>query len=443
MGNGLSSNGSNTSPSHSFLSNKRSNAKTKGKVIVVKQRTNSMGPSCSRNDDIMKRFLEIPKFYPILKSSLNQPGLRDQPETIFKINARPLLKFAYRLQEHLSRCANAVVMRQESLGNSMKDVDRDIALLLVQFNDRKRSMDRFQNYLEKISDLQMHISNFRFLFQDLMSAVETLNEILPEQRRLPLLDIDRLVNVPKSALNGKYIPETESNTYSADNNQDDLHIKPVEEMKPLGTKQIVAFVNYFLMRNVEMLQNFVSNVERRIVDMERRLNRVEVELKLLELKLDSVPGLQIIVSKATELSEKQQNDGPLFSGITMEDTMKKDRVVQNAEVVNSEPLSASSSTATLERPHELMVSKASSMKQNHCLHIRDDPRYAIYFKMLKMGVPECAVKQKMASQGIDTALLQTPDALSDLHEDTTASIEGNESTSTDNDDQNSISSSDY
>lgn len=67
-------------------------------------------------------FQEIPKFYPILKSSLNQPGLRDPPEAIFKINARPVLKFAYRLQEHLSRCASIVAVEQESLANSMKDV---------------------------------------------------------------------------------------------------------------------------------------------------------------------------------------------------------------------------------------------------------------------------------------------------------------------------------
>lgn len=57
------------------------------------------------------------------------------------------------------------------------------------------------------------------------------------------------------------------------------------QMKPLETKQIVAFVNYFMVRNVQMLQDFVSNVERRIVDMEKRLSRVEVELKLLELKV--------------------------------------------------------------------------------------------------------------------------------------------------------------
>ncbi|VDK81811.1 unnamed protein product [Litomosoides sigmodontis] len=213
MGNGQSSNYTNVPSSHSFLSNKRSSTKTKGNVIVVKQRINTTGPSCSKSDDTIKRFLEIPKFYPILKRSLNQTSLRGQEESIFKISDRPVLKFAYRLQEHLSQCTNIVVMEQESLGNSMRNVDRDIALILVQFNDRKRSIDRFQNCLEKIGDLQAHISNLRLLFQGLISAVETLNEVLPEQKRLPVLDIDRLVNATTSSLDSKHngiIRETET-----------------------------------------------------------------------------------------------------------------------------------------------------------------------------------------------------------------------------------------
>uniref|UniRef100_A0A0R3S263 BLOC-1-related complex subunit 5 n=1 Tax=Elaeophora elaphi TaxID=1147741 RepID=A0A0R3S263_9BILA len=410
MGNGQSSNDTNIPSSHSFLSNKRSSAKTKGKVIVVKQRTNAAGPSCSKNDDMIKRFLEIPKFCPILKSSLNQPGLHDLPEAIFKINPRPVLKFAYRLQEHLSRCANIVIAEQESLGNLIKDIDRSIGLLLVQLSDRKKSLDCFQNYIEKIDDLQAHISNLRFLFQDLMPAVETLNEILPEQKRLPLLNIDCLINVSNNSLDreqNEIIRKFESNTCSVDSNQDDLHIKPVDEvtMKPIETKQIVAFVNYFMVTNVQMLQSFVSDVEQRFIDMEKRLSRVEVELKLLELKLDSVPGLQITVPKVNELSVDQQYDGPLSNRITMEDSVENE-TVDNAKVVDSESLLVSNFIATVERPHESIVSESSSTKQNHCLRIRDDPRYAVYFKMLKMGVPECAVKQKMASQGIDAALLQ-------------------------------------
>ncbi|VDN93322.1 unnamed protein product [Brugia pahangi] len=405
-------------------------------------------PSCSKNDEMIKRFLEIPKFYPILKSSLNQPDLRDSPEATPKVNARPVLKFACRLQEHFSRCANTVVVEQESLGNSMKHVDRNITLLLVQFAEQKRSMDRFQNYLEKMNDLQAHISNLRFLFQDLMPVINTLNEILPEHKRLPLLDIDCLVNATEGSSEQRkhagIIREIQGGTYLMDNNQDDVHIKPVDEMKPLATKQVVAFVNYFMVKNVQILQDFVSNVERRIIDMEKRLSRVEVELKLLELKLDSVPSLQIIVSEDNEVLAKQRYNGPLFNQISAEDTVE-DEIVENVKVDNSESLLASNSLPSIERSSESMASKTSlenQNKPNSCLRIRDDPRYAIYFRMLKMGVPECAVKQKMATEGIDIALLQTPDALSDLPVDAAASIEDKDSTSADDDDQDSTSSSD-
>lgn len=57
------------------------------------------------------------------------------------------------------------------------------------------------------------------------------------------------------------------------------------QVKSLGTKQIVAFVNCFMVKNIQLLQSFVCDAERRIVDMERRLSRVEVELKLLEHKV--------------------------------------------------------------------------------------------------------------------------------------------------------------
>ncbi|VIO94696.1 conserved hypothetical protein [Brugia malayi] len=234
MGNGQSSNDTNIPSSHSFLSNKKLDTKTKSKIIVVKQRTNITGPSCSKNDEMIKRFLEIPKFYPILKSSLNQPDLRDSPEATPKVNARPVLKFACRLQEHFSRCANTVVVEQELLGNSMKHVDRNITLLLVQFAEQKKSMDRFQNYLEKMNDLQAHISNLRFLFQDLMPVINTLNEILPEHKRLPLLDIDCLVNATEVSSeerkHAEIIREIQGGTYLMDNNQDDVHIKPVDEV---------------------------------------------------------------------------------------------------------------------------------------------------------------------------------------------------------------------
>lgn len=60
MGNGQSvssdGDGSNIPTSVSFLSNKKSNAKTKGRVVVVRQGTSTGGPTSSKNDDLIKRF---------------------------------------------------------------------------------------------------------------------------------------------------------------------------------------------------------------------------------------------------------------------------------------------------------------------------------------------------------------------------------------------------
>ncbi|CAN0216157.1 unnamed protein product, partial [Ectocarpus sp. 13 AM-2016] len=42
---------------------------------------------------------------------------------------------------------------------------------------------------------------------------------------------------------------------------------------------------------------------------------------------------------------------------------------------------------------------------------KDHPDYEKYFKMLKMGLPRGAALQKMATEGKDQAILDTPDAL--------------------------------
>lgn len=236
MGNGQSdssSSGINSRSSASFLSNKKTNSMAKGKVIVVKQGTNTGLPSSSRNDDLMRRFSEIPKFYPILKGAVNQSGLRDPLETTFKISARPFLKLSHRLQEHLSHCANVALAEQGSLANAIKDVDHTIAMLLLQYAEQKKSLDRFQNNVIKIGDLQAHISNLRFLFQDIIPMAETLNEILPEQRRLPLLNISHLMgeaNGGSDERHFKSVQETPRETCSGGSNFSDFHIEPIAEL---------------------------------------------------------------------------------------------------------------------------------------------------------------------------------------------------------------------
>ena len=63
----------------------------------------------------------------------------------------------------------------------------------------------------------------------------------------------------------------------------------------------------------------------------------------------------------------------------------------------------------------------------------DDERFSKYFKMLKMGVPMQAVKNKMKAEGLDDNVLDNPDAPADgnseVVEDDNDSSSGDESDS--------------
>ena len=63
----------------------------------------------------------------------------------------------------------------------------------------------------------------------------------------------------------------------------------------------------------------------------------------------------------------------------------------------------------------------------------DDERFSKYFKMLKMGVPLQAVKNKMKAEGLDDSVLDNPDAPaagnSEVIEDDNDSSSGDESDS--------------
>ncbi|VDN06925.1 unnamed protein product [Thelazia callipaeda] len=175
----------------------------------------------------------------------------------------------------------------------------------------------------------------------------------------------------------------------------------LSKVEPLNKKHIVAFVNHFLMRNVELLNSFVSNAETRIIELEKRMSRVEVDLKLLEVRIDSISGLPLITSS------KEESSVP---------TKTSENLVPNKNRMKNETKVAGMNSKFMTDADKIEVadSKESSGDAKHCFHVRDDPRYAVYFKMLRMGVPECAVKQKMVSEGVDPTLLQTPDAVTDV-----------------------------
>uniref|UniRef100_A0A8D0Q445 WASH complex subunit 3 n=1 Tax=Sus scrofa TaxID=9823 RepID=A0A8D0Q445_PIG len=52
----------------------------------------------------------------------------------------------------------------------------------------------------------------------------------------------------------------------------------------------------------------------------------------------------------------------------------------------------------------------SEVTPENTLTVAKDPRYARYLKMVQVGVPVMAIRNKMISEGLDPDLLERPDA---------------------------------
>ncbi|KHN87303.1 Loss of heterozygosity 12 chromosomal region 1 -like protein [Toxocara canis] len=238
MGNEQSAaNGSGVSTSLSFLAGrKETSLKRTGHVVVVRPGTDPL-PNPAE-DEFLKRFAEIPKFYPILRSALNQPGLRDPPDITMKLSPRPILKFAYRLQDHLAQCALTVASEQDALTAVIKNVDYALSSIIIKLTERKKRFDRLAGELQRARELQAQIINVRFLLQDVVPCVETLNEILPVDERLPPLNLGRVLERTPVISSGESSPEQNalsraiciSGAVATSSVTATLHIEPIEEL---------------------------------------------------------------------------------------------------------------------------------------------------------------------------------------------------------------------
>ncbi|RCN44357.1 kinase domain protein [Ancylostoma caninum] len=73
---------------------------------------------------------------------------------------------------------------------------------------------------------------------------------------------------------------------------------------------------------------------------------------------------------------------------------------------------APETAATSVQPPAPANAEVAAVEQENVLLVKDDPALAKYFKMLKLGIVEPAVKQKMQSEGFDPALLEIGNAMS-------------------------------
>lgn len=161
-------------------------------------------------------------------------------------------------------------------------------------------------------------------------------------------------------------------------------------------KRIVAYLNQFVVHTVRFLNRFSTVCEEKLATISLRIQQIETTLSILEAKLSSIPGLEDVRVEGV--------------GVTPAPAVANGPVAPPTHTPQSTP------SATEPVPQQPAPDAPSGVREepveagNSVLTVAKDPRYARYLKMVQVGVPVMAIKNKMVMEGLDPNLLDTPDA---------------------------------
>ncbi|XP_007085730.2 WASH complex subunit 3 isoform X2 [Panthera tigris] len=147
-------------------------------------------------------------------------------------------------------------------------------------------------------------------------------------------------------------------------------------------KRTVAFLNQFVVHTVQFLNRFSTVCEEKLADLSLRIQQIETTLNILDAKLSSIPGLDDVTFEVSTVSA---------TGITNESHSETTAEKSQNSLQDSGP-------------------QESEVTPENILTVAKDPRYARYLKMVQVGVPVMAIRNKMISEGLDPDLLERPDA---------------------------------
>uniref|UniRef100_UPI003AACC673 WASH complex subunit 3 isoform X3 n=1 Tax=Centroberyx gerrardi TaxID=166262 RepID=UPI003AACC673 len=142
-------------------------------------------------------------------------------------------------------------------------------------------------------------------------------------------------------------------------------------------RRVVAYLNQFVVHTVRFLNRFSTVCEEKLANISLRIQQIETTLSILEAKLSSIPGLEDVTVEGVSQRQTAEANGP---------------------------------TASQSQTDEAAPEQKAEAAAENVMTVAKDPRYARYLKMVQVGVPVMAIKNKMVMEGLNPNLLDTPDA---------------------------------
>ncbi|XP_073431273.1 WASH complex subunit 3 [Dendrobates tinctorius] len=155
-------------------------------------------------------------------------------------------------------------------------------------------------------------------------------------------------------------------------------------------KRTVAFLNQFVLHTVQFLNRFSTVCEEKLSALSLRIQQIETTLNILDAKLSSIPGLE-------DVKVETQSSSNIVNG-------------------NLQPQSVPESTTDIPQTEVMQQNSINDAlpkeggQAENVPTVAKEPRYARYLKMVQVGVPVMAIRNKMISEGLNPDLLETPDA---------------------------------
>lgn len=162
-------------------------------------------------------------------------------------------------------------------------------------------------------------------------------------------------------------------------------------------RRVVAYLNQFVVHTVRFLNRFSTVCEEKLSNISLRIQQIETTLCILEAKLSSIPGLEDVTIDGPSQQQPSQSNGP---------TSAPQGQTDGPSAVTLPPPQAVQTTPEPTIPETIEESGGAE----NVMTVAKDPRYARYLKMVQVGVPVMAIRNKMVLEGLDPNLLDTPDA---------------------------------
>lgn len=232
--------------------------------------------------------------------------------------------------------------------------------------------------------------------------------------------------------------------------EDDVDL-PVDlsQLPMIPMAKSLLLVNNFVANTTRFLNHFANDCEERIARVSTSLTRVEIMLAILEAKLDSIPDLEVTDSEVQAAGQSISGEAPLQAsvepsiGIDSQDLPSTDdgfgfvppppppppppsgfgaeaetRLVGMPPPPPPPPPGLPSFDEDGETSNALVIAPSNDLVPAGMfsedegqdgppvLKLKDDPVYAKYFTMRRLGIPDPVIEQKLMLDGMDPSILR-------------------------------------